>query len=86
MILKSPPEERRKIPGLSAERGDIINAGALIVREILTLTKAESLTISGCGLREGLFYHWYDPIYDKTKSFSIICSCLPYETIIPHFR
>lgn len=86
MILKSSPEERRKIPGLSAERGDIINAGALIVREILTLTKAESLTISGCGLREGLFYHWYDPIYDKNKELQhnmLLSSVRNYYSTLP---
>lgn len=67
-ILKAAPEEKKKISGLSSERVDIINAGALIVGEILSMTKAASLTISGCGLREGLFYHWYDPLYDKKRS------------------
>lgn len=86
MLLKSSPEERRKIPGLSAERRDIINAGSLIVKEILTMTKAESLTISGCGLREGLFYHWYDPIYDRSKKLQnnmLLSSVRNYYSTLP---
>ncbi|MEE3453065.1 Ppx/GppA phosphatase family protein [Dialister sp.] len=57
-------EERKRISGLSEERADIIIAGALVVQEIVRRAKASYLTISGCGLREGLFFHYYDPIYD----------------------
>lgn len=58
-------EERQRISGLSSERADIIIAGALTVQEIIRKAKSSYLTISGCGLREGLFFHYYDPIYDK---------------------
>lgn len=55
--------ERRRISGLSSERADIIIAGALVVSELVRLTNAKSLTISGCGIREGLFFHYYDPLH-----------------------
>ncbi len=58
-------EDRLKISGLSSERADIIIAGSLVVQEIIRKAKASYLTISGCGLREGLFFHYYDPVYDK---------------------
>ena len=67
-ITSSTPEERKKISGLSSERTDIIIAGALLVGEIIKYTHAKEMTISGCGLREGIFYHWYDPIYDRDRS------------------
>lgn len=58
-------EERQKISGLSEERADIIIAGSLVVQEIVRKARSSYLTISGCGLREGLFFHYYDPLYDK---------------------
>lgn len=65
MITSKTYEERQKISGLSSERADIIVAGALVVQEIIRKAKAPYLTISGCGLREGLFFHYYDPLYDN---------------------
>lgn len=64
-ICSKSYEERQKISGLSSERADIIIAGALVVQGIVRKAKSSYLTISGCGLREGLFFHYYDPLYDK---------------------
>ena len=64
MITGKTYEERQKISGLSSERADIIIAGSLVVQEIVKKAKAAYLTISGCGLREGLFFHYYDPLFD----------------------
>jgi exopolyphosphatase/guanosine-5'-triphosphate,3'-diphosphate pyrophosphatase len=47
-------DERRVIAGLQPNRADVILAGALIVRTVLTLLGAESLTVSDRGLRHGL--------------------------------
>lgn len=52
--------ERCKISGLSPERADIICAGALLIDTLLQHVEAKELIISGCGLREGLFYHYYE--------------------------
>ncbi len=52
-------EERKTIPGLSAERADIILAGASIINCLLTRTGSRRIITSGCGLREGLFYDYY---------------------------
>lgn len=58
-LCKKNYAERCKISGLSPERADIICAGALIIRTLLHYANAEKLIISGCGLREGLFFHYY---------------------------
>lgn len=68
-ITSKTYEERQKISGLSEERADIIIAGALVVQEIVKKSKSSCLTISGCGLREGLFFHYYDPVYDKEEKW-----------------
>ena len=52
-------EQRRKIAGLSSERADIILAGAGIINCLLETTGCKQMIISGCGLREGLFFDYY---------------------------
>lgn len=54
---------RKKIAGLSGERADIIVAGTAIIKELLALIGARTLVVSGCGLREGLFYDYYGTHY-----------------------
>ena len=86
-ISQCTPEERRKIPGLSPERNDIITAGALIIGELIKYTQTKYITISGCGLREGLFYHWYAPIYDpkgETYKNMLISSTRNFYNTFPH--
>jgi exopolyphosphatase / guanosine-5'-triphosphate,3'-diphosphate pyrophosphatase len=47
-------EERRKVPGLRAERADIIVAGVAVVAELLRFVRSDGVTVSGYGLRDGL--------------------------------
>lgn len=85
-ICRKSCAERKRISGLSSERADIIIAGALVVAELVRLTKAESLTISGCGIREGLFFHYYDPLYgDKQdwKNQMLLTSVRNYRKTLP---
>lgn len=60
--------QRKKVPGLSSERADIIIPGIHIINELLIYTNASSLFVSGCGLREGLFYDYYGKNYLNGKS------------------
>ena len=55
--------ERKKIPGLSAERSDIICAGSLVIEELLRISGSKNLIVSGCGLREGIFFYYSGPAY-----------------------
>ncbi len=56
-IASIPVSERsRRIPGLQKEREDIILAGAMIVAAVMRKTGTRKLTVSGQGLREGLFF------------------------------
>ncbi len=51
-----PLAARQKISGLKAERGDVIPAGAAVIWRLMKWLDAKHLTVSGQGLREGLFY------------------------------
>jgi exopolyphosphatase / guanosine-5'-triphosphate,3'-diphosphate pyrophosphatase len=48
------PDERKSVPGLSAERSDIIVAGLAVVAEVLARLEARELAVSGYGIREGI--------------------------------
>jgi exopolyphosphatase/guanosine-5'-triphosphate,3'-diphosphate pyrophosphatase len=52
-------KQRLKFPGLSSERADIIVAGTTLVKCLFDVTGANRLIVSGCGLREGLFFQHY---------------------------
>jgi len=47
-------DERRKVPGLSPERADIIIGGAAILQTVMETVGAQSIFISDRGLREGI--------------------------------
>lgn len=50
------PAQRRGVPGLNPERGDIIVAGLAVVASVLERLDAGSVTVSAYGLREGLLW------------------------------
>lgn len=78
--------DRGKISGLAAERADIICAGTMIIRNLLEYVAAEELIISGCGLREGLFYHYYAMQYCSGRQFPdnmIYRSVMNYRGTLP---
>lgn len=52
-------EQRRKIPGLSNDRADIILGGLAIVKNFFERIRSKQLIISSCGVREGLFLQYY---------------------------
>ncbi|HWR30743.1 MAG TPA: exopolyphosphatase [Negativicutes bacterium] len=51
--------QRRRMNGLSSERGDLIVAGLSVVKRLFDRIRASHLIISGCGVREGLFFRHY---------------------------
>ena len=66
--------KRRRIPGIRADRADIVVAGALVFRKLLELSDRDGLWISGYGLREGeLFRHFLDPphLLADLRAFSV---------------
>jgi exopolyphosphatase/pppGpp-phosphohydrolase len=49
-----PERRRRRVPGLPAERADIILAGIVVVEEIMALGEFPTLTVCVHGVRHGL--------------------------------
>lgn len=70
-------ERARQIAGLRNDREDIILAGAMVVAAALRQASAESLTVCGQGLREGLLYSQFlrtrrPPVLSNLREFSIL--------------
>ena len=59
LITSANLVQRRRMSGLSSERSDIIVAGIAVVKRLFDRVRASNLIISGCGVREGLFFRHY---------------------------
>ncbi|WP_138752457.1 Ppx/GppA phosphatase family protein [Paenibacillus sinopodophylli] len=55
-IRKLPLDKRRKLPGLSKDRADVVVPGVAILRVLFRAAKAAYYHICGAGLRDGLFH------------------------------
>jgi exopolyphosphatase/guanosine-5'-triphosphate,3'-diphosphate pyrophosphatase len=69
-------QQREQVPGLSRDRADIILAGAMIVQQLMKCGRFENITVSGQGLREGLFYEQFlvgetPPLFADMRGFSV---------------
>jgi exopolyphosphatase/guanosine-5'-triphosphate,3'-diphosphate pyrophosphatase len=51
-----PASERRAVPGIKPERGDLILAGALVVQAVMEAGGFDALEVTEAGLREGVFF------------------------------
>jgi len=49
-----PTDARRRIPGVGANRADLLHAAAIVIDEVMDLLGTPTLVVSGQGLREGL--------------------------------
>jgi len=61
-IIKTPIEERKKIPGLDEDRIEIIHGGIMPLKVLMDILSSKSLHISVYGLREGVLIAKRDEI------------------------
>jgi len=60
-LQKMTTAQRRRVSGLSADRADVILAGALVYLTLLEESGRDGLLISGFGVREGAFFRHFLP-------------------------
>lgn len=65
-ILGKDLEERRKVPGLAKERGDIIVGGLMPLMALLRYVDANKITFSQAGIREGILFEKINQITGET--------------------
>lgn len=89
MLAGLPLEDRRKVPGLSADRADIIIAGAVILYTILKETGIKEIRISEMSLRDGLLidylsnipgFPYYEDIPVRWRSVHHLAECCQIQT------
>ena len=61
--------ERRKVPGINPDRGDVILAATVVLETVLTTAGFDAIEITEAGLREGMFFERYfdgrtPPVFD----------------------
>jgi exopolyphosphatase/guanosine-5'-triphosphate,3'-diphosphate pyrophosphatase len=83
--------ERRRVAGLNSDRADIMVGGSVVVHELLRLYGADLLTVSGQGLREGLFYpHLFpgnpDFLSSDVREFSVLNLMRHFDGDYRHFK
>jgi exopolyphosphatase/guanosine-5'-triphosphate,3'-diphosphate pyrophosphatase len=69
--------EREQLPGLKSDRADVTLAGAVIVEQLMDTGGFSELTVSGQGVREGIFYAHFlqgadPPLLDDPRGFSVL--------------
>ncbi|TDG00725.1 Ppx/GppA phosphatase family protein [Paenibacillus piri] len=67
-LASLPADKRKKVDGLSKDRFDIIIPGMTILQALFQATGASGYTISGAGLRDGLFHAAYTPAQSPETS------------------
>ena len=55
-LAEMPANERRKVPGIKPERGDVILAGAMVVQGVVHAGDFDGIEVTEAGLREGVFF------------------------------
>lgn len=75
-LARKDRRERTQIPGLKDDRADVTLAGAVIVDALMEQGGFSELTVSGQGVREGLFYEHFlegadPPLLDDPRAFSV---------------
>jgi exopolyphosphatase / guanosine-5'-triphosphate,3'-diphosphate pyrophosphatase len=70
------PDQRGALPGIKPERGDIILAGAVVVRAVMEASGVRDLEATEAGLREGIFLAEHlaprePPLFDDVREAAV---------------
>lgn len=65
-------DQRRKLPGLSKDRGDVIVPGLAILLGITHQMQSNHLVVCGAGLRDGLFFETCLPNFNPSSQVDLL--------------
>lgn len=88
-VIATPQGQRARIPGLKADRADIILAGAVAYDAVMERVGATELEVCAQGLREGLFYEQFlgaldPPLFPDVRRASVLNVAMRYDYDRPH--
>lgn len=84
-----PASERAKVPGLKADRADIMLAGAVVWDAVLELAGVERVEVCAQGLREGVFYERFlegaeVPMFADVRRTTVLNQAANFGCDLPH--
>ncbi len=76
-LVRRPVAQRSRIPGLKADRADIVLAGAITIDAVTERAGVEAIEVCSQGLREGLFYERFlspadPPLFTDVRRSSVM--------------
>lgn len=79
-LTRASLSQRKRMDGMKPERADISLAGAVVLHEVMRVGGFEQVTISGQGVREGLFYERFfsgerpegAPMFEDVRRASVL--------------
>jgi exopolyphosphatase/guanosine-5'-triphosphate,3'-diphosphate pyrophosphatase len=93
LLADLPAGERGSVPGIKPQRGDLILAGAVVVRAIMDVGGFSELEVTEAGLREGIFLERHlarddgePPVLDDVRGASVRNLAAQYGHDGPHDR
>ncbi|WP_211746521.1 Ppx/GppA phosphatase family protein [Paenibacillus sp. Marseille-Q4541] len=67
-----PSDQRKKTPGLSKDRTDLIIPGVILLQTIFEWLESTHYIVSGAGLRDGLFYEMMQKDYPEYMNQEVL--------------
>ncbi|MET0686281.1 MAG: Ppx/GppA phosphatase family protein [Solirubrobacteraceae bacterium] len=88
-VVDMTPRERRRIPGIKPERGDLILGSATVIDTVLEHVGADAIEVTQAGLREGAFFETLlagqdEPLFDDVREASVRNLAAQYHPDRPH--
>ena len=88
-VAAMTPQERRRIPGIKPERGDLILAGATVIQTVMEHVGASAIEVTEAGLREGAFFATLlegqeEPLLPDVRAASVRNLAAQYHPDQPH--
>lgn len=79
-LARATVAQRRRIEGMKPDRADISLAGAIVLQEVMRAGGFERISISGQGVREGLFYERFfsggdpnrPPVFEHVRRANVL--------------
>jgi exopolyphosphatase / guanosine-5'-triphosphate,3'-diphosphate pyrophosphatase len=88
-LARMPASKRGSVPGIKRERGDLILAGAIVVRAVLEAGGYEGVEVTEAGLREGVFFAEHlapaePPLFEDVRHASVVNLAAHYHPEAAH--
>lgn len=88
-LFRLPIGQRQRVPGLKADRADIILAAAVTIDVVMERVGVAAISVCSQGLREGLFYERFlapadPPLFPDVRRASVLNVALRYGYDRPH--